>query len=175
MSLFHRTHAPIPSCIPPDARCSTSTFQSPPLSLSLSLSLSLPPGDRRPRASPRCHACAPPPLYARAELLAAPIHAGHGGSVEDWGLLPQPYARCSSILWPFTGDDHPPGSSALAFSFPFLLCETELSNPNVRYLLSTSDLCRICSGGKPTNHGVQEVGAAWICSPWMLGAGPGGG
>ncbi|KAG0549982.1 hypothetical protein BDA96_01G300500, partial [Sorghum bicolor] len=101
--------------------------------------------DRRPRASPRCHACAPPPLHACAELLAAPIHAGHGGSVEDWGLLPQPYARCPSILWRFTGDDHPP------------------------------DLCRICSGGKPTNHGVQEVGAAWICSPWMLGAGPGGG
>jgi len=36
-------------------------------------------------------------------------------------------------------------------------CATKISNPNVRYLLSTSDLRRICSGG-------QELGAAWICS-----------
>ena len=163
--VFVPSHARSNPTLYPTGRTVLDLHISVPASLSLSLSLSLSPGDRRPRASPRCHACAPPPLHARAELLAAPIRAGHGGSIEHWGLLPQPYARCSSIPWPFAGDEHPPGSSALAFSFPFLLCEIELSNPNVRYLLSTSDLCHICSGGKPTNHGGQEVGAAWICSP----------
>lgn len=59
--------------------------------------------------------------------------------------------RASPGPSPLAGDEHTPGSSAPAFSFP--LRETELTNPNVSYLLCAS---------RSTNLGPVPFQYTWV-------------
>jgi hypothetical protein len=132
----HRTHTTSYSRTrtrPPYPFASSSTFHSWRLSL-----FPWRPASSSPVTSSSCPR--PPPPHAHAELLPAPTAPAMADPPETGDRRSHPTPGVRRALGPSpamsTHQVRPPLPS-----FTFLLCETELPNPNVSYLLFVPQIC----------------------------------